>query len=153
MQWLVLMCCGWARRPSGTRDTPLISYVYVLVWQTGAVGENMIEWVWVTTCSVFVVSVNAYVALIWKAQSLGSTIYIFINHHSHRWRQHTRVFQIQMPSSSLSLSLIVHYLQKSHLQCASPSIPPPFSYIISACLTVSLGDQTASGHLIFLSTH
>lgn len=36
------MCCGCAGwQPSGTHDTPLISCVYLLVWETGTVGENM----------------------------------------------------------------------------------------------------------------
>lgn len=38
------MCCGCAGwQPSGTHDTPLISCVYLLVWETGTVGENMGE--------------------------------------------------------------------------------------------------------------
>lgn len=38
----------------------------------------------VPICSVFGVSADAYVALLWRALSLGLSIYIFINHGSQR---------------------------------------------------------------------
>lgn len=35
-------CAGW--QPSGTCDTPLISYVYLPVWETVAVGQKNERW-------------------------------------------------------------------------------------------------------------
>lgn len=72
-------CAGW--QPSGTCDTPLISYVYLPVWETVAVGQKMRDGV---PICVYVCFSAVDMALLWKAPSLGLSIYTFINHHSHR---------------------------------------------------------------------
>lgn len=146
------MCCGCAGwQPSGTRDTPLISCIYLLVWETGAVGENMGEGIQVLYGVYVYVQVWACLlcmVLLWKELSPGFSIYIFINHRSH-WEggieesfkcKHAFSACTQHAWQSLTdpLQYTSHYtLPPTHTTCSSDCLP----------------GRPDSGQLIFSSTH
>ena len=142
VKWLGLMCCGCAGwQPSGTHDTPLISCVYLPVWETVAVGQNIRE----VSPSAYMVCMYVsavYMVLLWKAPSLGLSIYIFINHRSHREGGTEESFKCKR-----TLSACTQHTQAGSLPQPFYSIPPSCptpcpQHTHPARLTVSQGDQT-----------
>lgn len=146
------MCCGCAVwQPSGTHDTPLICCVYLPVWETVAVGQNMREGVQVPVCCVCVSAV--YMVLLWKVPSLGLSIYIFINHRSHREEGTEESFKCKRVLSGCTKHAQAGWQSPTSLlqytSLASDSLPPTHTPLSSDCLP----GRPDSGQLIFSSTH
>lgn len=144
-------CAGW--QPSGTCDTPLISYVYLPVWETVAVGQKKgeMECLYVCMC----------VFLLWIWHSYGKR---------HFWVSPFIPSLITIPtgkaaqrslSNANSLSLLAHNrhrlaISHSPLQytsIASDSQAPTHSHTHIMCSSDCLPGRPDSGQLIFSSTH
>ena len=147
------MCCGCAGwQPSGTHDTPLISCVYLPVWETVAVGQNIRE----VSPSAYMVCMYVsavYMVLLWKAPSLGLSIYIFINHRSHREGGTEESFKCKR-----TLSACTQHTQAGSLPQPFYSIPPSCptpcpQHTHTTCSSDCLPGRPDSGQLIFSSTH
>lgn len=93
----------------------------------------------------------AYTVLLWKALSLGFSIYIFINHRSHREGGTEGVFQMQTRSLS-TLAHNMHRLAASHSSFTVylPLYPSPNTH--ATCSSDCLPWRPDAGRLIFSST-
>lgn len=145
------MCCGCAGwKPSGTRDTPLISAVYLTVWETGAVGENMRKGVLVHICYVCVcllcirctygnrcLRVTPFISpLITIPTGKGGTEEPFKCKHS-------------LPAHNTLRLRVSHSPYTVHL----PRLRLPTPNTHTTCSSDCLPGRRDSGQLIFSSTH
>ena len=143
--WLGLMycrCAGW--QPSGTHDTPLISCVYLPVWETVAVGQNMkgvclsAYMVCVCVCLCVCPCSSYGKRRLWPSPFISSLITVPTGKAAQK-----------SLSNANSLSLLAH---NTHRLAVSHSpftvclprvrLPAPNTHTQPARLTVSQGDQT-----------
>lgn len=120
--------------------------VYLLVWETGAVGE--------TYEGGGLSASTMYAVLLWTALSLGFSIYVFINHLSHREGG------TQSLSNANTLALLAHN-ERAHagslplvLSSTPPHTPWPNTHTHTKPAPLTCYPwRRDSGRLIFSATH
>ncbi len=133
-------CAGW--QPSGTHDTPLISYVYLPVWETVAVGQKNERWSAYVCMCVFLLCIWCSYGKrhLWVPPFISSLITVPTGKAAQR-----------SLSNANSLSLLAHNRHRLaishspftvHFPHVRLPAPNTHTHIKHTRLTVSQGDQT-----------
>lgn len=130
------MCCGCAVwQPSGTHDTPLISCVYLPVWETVAVGQNMREGVQVLVLCIWC---SYGKCRLWVSPFISSLITVPTGKGAQKSLSNANVFSLVAQNTHRLAGSLPHPFYS-----IPPLRPTPFpQHTHPSRLTVSQGDQT-----------